>query len=107
MLSMFPLALRFSRIPNARMSAKTVFLRSSEDIWKCGREGWRGVVEGIEEVGERMKNQSGQQIRTAIRFMVIVVRSVRRRSGVWSTHLPTVDEKAIEASVRIMPLMIC
>ena len=103
MESMFPEALRASRIPRIRMSVNippfringtsplpaSLFLRASGD----------GESRGVTMKYHRMEAPI-----TATRLIEMVLKSVFSRLGLWSTHLPTIEEKHINARVRTMPL---
>lgn len=51
-----------------------------------------------------MKNQRTDALMTEILLTEIVLESVFNRWGAWFTHLPTMEEKHIDARVPTMPL---
>ncbi len=54
--------------------------------------------------GSTMKNQAIEAVMTVNLLKEIELMRVFRRSGELSTHRPTLEEKHIDASIRIMPL---
>jgi hypothetical protein len=97
--SILPEALSPSRIPRARIKVKIAPRRRAAEPSEAAR-----ALAWLSFFGSTMKYHRAEALMTAVLLIEMVQRRVLSRSGEWSTHRPTLDEKRIDARARTIPL---